>query len=169
VSIGKVCKIGGEVEDTIVHPYTNKQHSGFLGHSYLGSWINIGADTNNSDLQNNYGPITVQVNGRRINSGKQFVGLMMGDHSKTAINTMFNTGTVIGFSSNVFGAEFPPKYFPSFGWGGNESMQEYKLSKAIETAKAVFARRDKQFSAEDEHLFETIFNLTEEDRTKRGY
>lgn len=169
VSIGKVCKIGGEVEDTIIQPYTNKQHSGFLGHSYLGSWINLGADTNNSDLQNNYGPITVQVNSKRINSGKQFVGLMMGDHSKTAINTMFNTGTVVGFSSNVFGAGFPPKYFPSFGWGGNESMQEYKLAKAIETAKAVFIRRNKSFTIEDEMLFRTIFNLTKEDRTKRGY
>ena len=169
VSIGKVCKIGGEVEDTIIHPYSNKQHSGFLGHSYLGSWINFGADTNNSDLQNNYGPITVQVNGKRINSGKQFVGLMMGDHSKTAINTMFNTGTVVGFSSNVFGAGFPPKYIPSFGWGGAESMKQYKLSKAFETAKAVFARRGKEFKKEDEQLFEYIFNFTQEDRTKRGY
>jgi len=169
VSIGKVCKIGGEVEDTIIHPFSNKQHSGFLGHSYLGSWINLGADTNNSDLQNNYGTIKVQVNGRHIDSGKQFVGLMMGDHSKTAINTMFNTGTVVGFSSNVFGAGFPPKYIPSFGWGGAESMKEYKLAKAIETAKAVFARRDKNFSTDDEKLFEYIFNLTKEDRTKRGY
>ena len=169
VSIGKVCKVGGEVEDTIIHPYSNKQHSGFLGHSYLGSWINLGADTNNSDLQNNYGTIKVQVNGRHIDSGKQFVGLMMGDHSKTAINTMFNTGTVVGFSGNVFGAGFPPKYIPSFGWGGSESMKEYKLSKAIETAKAVFARRDKNFSAEDEKLFDYIFNITNEDRSKRGY
>ena len=169
VSIGKVCKVGGEVEDTIIHPYTNKQHSGFLGHSYLGSWINLGADTNNSDLQNNYGTIKVQVNGRHIDSGKQFVGLMMGDHSKTAINTMFNTGTVVGFSSNVFGAGFPPKYIPSFGWGGNESMKEYKLVKAVETATVVFARREKTFSKEDEALFETIFNLTREDRSKRGY
>ena len=169
VSIGKVCKIGGEVEDTIIHPFSNKQHSGFLGHSYLGSWINLGADTNNSDLQNNYGTIKVQVNGRHIDSGKQFVGLMMGDHSKTAINTMFNTGTVVGFSSNVFGAGFPPKYIPSFGWGGAESMKEYKLAKAIETTKAVFARRDKNFSTDDEKLFEYIFNLTKEDRTKRGY
>ena len=169
VSIGKVCKIGGEVEDTIIHPYSNKQHSGFLGHSYLGSWINLGADTNNSDLQNNYGPITVQVNNKRINSGKQFVGLIMGDHSKTAINTMFNTGTVVGFSCNVFGAGFPPKYIPSFGWGGAESMKEYKLVKAIETAKAVFARRDRIFNTDDEKFFEYIFNQTKEDRTKRGY
>ena len=169
VSIGKVCKIGGEVEDTIIHPFSNKQHSGFLGHSYLGSWINLGADTNNSDLQNNYGSIKVQINGRHIDSGKQFVGLMMGDHSKTAINTMFNTGTVVGFSSNVFGAGFPPKYIPSFGWGGSESMKEYKLVKALETAKAVFVRRNRNFSAEDENLFEYIFNLTKEDRSKRGY
>jgi len=169
VSIGKVCKIGGEVEDTIIYSYTNKKHSGFLGHSYLGSWINIGADTNNSDLQNNYGTIKVQVNGRHIDSGRQFVGLMMGDHSKTAINTMFNTGTVVGFSSNVFGAGFPPKYIPSFSWGGSESMKEYKLSKAIETAKAVFSRRDKDFSKADEEMFEYIFDLTKEDRNKRGY
>ena len=169
VSIGKVCKVGGEIEDTIIHPYTNKQHSGFLGHSYLGSWINLGADTNNSDLQNNYGTIKVQVNGKHIDSGKQFVGLMMGDHSKTAINTMFNTGTVVGFSSNVFGAGFPPKYIPSFGWGGSESMKEYKLSKAIETATAVFARRDKNFNKNDENMFETIFSFTKEDRAKRGY
>lgn len=169
VSIGKVCKVGGEIEDTIIHSYSNKQHSGFLGHSYLGSWINLGADTNNSDLQNNYGTIKVQVNGRHIDSGKQFVGLMMGDHSKTAINTMFNTGTVVGFSSNVFGAGFPPKYIPSFGWGGAESMKEYKFTKAIETARAVFSRRDTNFTVEDEKLFEHIFNLTKEDRTKRGY
>ena len=169
VSIGSVCKIGGEVEDSIIHSYTNKQHSGFLGHSYMGSWINIGADTNNSDLQNNYGTIKIQVNGRHIDSGKQFVGLMMGDHSKTAINTMFNTGTVVGFSSNVFGAGFPPKYISSFGWGGNESMKEYKLVKAMETAKAVFKRRNKTFSNEDENLFKTIFNMTTEDRSKRGY
>jgi len=169
VSIGKVCKIGGEVEDTIIHSFSNKQHSGFLGHSYLGSWINLGADTNNSDLQNNYGSIKVQVNGKHIDSGKQFVGLMMGDHSKTAINTMFNTGTVVGFSSNVFGAGFPPKYIASFGWGGNESMKEYKLAKAIETAKAVFARRDKDFSIDDEKLFEYVFNITKEHRSKRGY
>jgi UDP-N-acetylglucosamine diphosphorylase/glucosamine-1-phosphate N-acetyltransferase len=127
VSIGKVCKIGGEVEDSIILPFTNKQHPGFLGHSYLGSWINIGADTNCSDLQNNYGTIKVQVNGRHIDSGRQFVGLMMGDHSKTAINTMFNTGTVVGFSCNVYGAGFPPKYIPSFSWGGSESIREYKF------------------------------------------
>lgn len=169
VSIGKVCKIGGEIEDSILHSFTNKQHAGFLGHSYLGSWINIGADTNCSDLQNNYGTIKVQINGRHIDSGRQFVGLMMGDHSKTAINTMFNTGTVVGFSCNVYGAGFPPKYIPSFSWGGSESIREYKFSKAVETARAVFDRRNKEFGNQDEKLFNEIFELTKEDRTKRGY
>ena len=169
VSIGKVCKIGGEVEDSIVLSFTNKQHSGFLGHSYLGSWINIGADTNCSDLQNNYGTIKVQVNGRHIDSGKQFVGLMMGDHSKTAINTMFNTGTVVGFSCNIYGAGFPPKYIPSFSWGGSDAVREYKFLKAIETARAVLNRRDKEFSNQDEKLFNEVFEFTKDDRTKRGF
>ncbi len=169
VSVGKVCKVGGEIEDSIIMSYSNKQHSGFLGHSYLGSWVNIGADTNCSDLQNNYGTIKVQVNGRHIDTRRQFVGLMMGDHSKTAINTMFNTGTVVGFSCNVYGEGFPPKYITSFGWGGSSSVREYKLAKAIETAKAVFERRDKIFSNEEENIFNTIFNLTKEDRGRRGY
>ena len=169
VSVGKVCKVGGEIEDSIIMSYSNKQHSGFLGHSYLGSWVNIGADTNCSDLQNNYGTIKVQVNGRHIDTRRQFVGLMMGDHSKTAINTMFNTGTVVGFSCNVYGEGFPPKYITSFGWGGSSSVREYKLAKAIETAKAVFKRRDKVFSEEEENIFSTIFNLTKEDRERRGY
>ena len=149
--------------------YSNKQHSGFLGHTYLGSWINIGADTNCSDLQNNYGTIKVQVNGRHIDTERQFVGLIMGDHSKTAINTMFNTGTVVGFSCNVYGEGFPPKYILSFGWGGSSSVKEYKLVKALETAKAVFKRRGKLFSEEEANIFSTIFNLTKEERERRGY
>ena len=169
VSVGKLCKVGGEIEDSIIMSYSNKQHSGFLGHSYLGSWVNIGADTNCSDLQNNYGTIKVQVNGRHIDTGRQFVGLIMGDHSKTAINTMFNTGTVVGFSCNVYGEGFPPKYTTSFGWGGSSSVREYKLAKAIETAKAVFKRREKVFSEEEENIFNTIFNLTNADRERRGY
>jgi len=169
VSVGKLCKVGGEIEDSIIMSYSNKQHSGFLGHSYLGSWVNIGADTNCSDLQNNYGTIKVQVNGRHIDTGRQFVGLIMGDHSKTAINTMFNTGTVVGFSCNVYGEGFPPKYISSFGWGGSSAVREYKLAKAIETAKAVFKRRDKVFSEEEENIFNTIFNLTKADRERRGY
>jgi UDP-N-acetylglucosamine diphosphorylase/glucosamine-1-phosphate N-acetyltransferase len=169
VSVGKFCKVGGEVEDSIIMSYSNKQHSGFLGHSYLGRWVNIGADTNCSDLQNNYGTIKVQVNGRHIDTGRQFVGLMMGDHSKTAINTMFNTGTVVGFSCNVYGEGFPPKYISSFGWGGSSSVREYKLAKAIETAKEVYKRRNKVFGEEEKNIFNTIFNLTKADRERREY
>jgi UDP-N-acetylglucosamine diphosphorylase/glucosamine-1-phosphate N-acetyltransferase len=169
VSIGNVCKVGGEVEESIIQSYTNKQHPGYLGHSYLGSWINLGADTNCSDLQNNYGTVKVQVNGKHIDSGKIFVGLIMGDHSKTAINTMFNTGTVVGFSCNIYGAGFPPKYIPSYSWGGSDAMREYKYTKALETAAAVFTRRDKSFNQEDEKLFEDIFKTTKDDREKRGF
>jgi UDP-N-acetylglucosamine diphosphorylase/glucosamine-1-phosphate N-acetyltransferase len=164
VSIGNVCKIGGEVEDSIILPYSNKQHSGFIGHSYLGSWVNLGADTNCSDLKNNYSTIKVKVNGKTIDTGSQFLGVIIGDHSKSAINTMFNTGTVIGMSSNIFGAGFPEKYIPSFSWGGVEGITTYQLNKAIETAKIVYRRRDKKFTKVDEQLFETVFNLTKEER-----
>jgi len=134
-SIGPFCKVGGEVEESVIHSYSNKQHDGFLGHSYLGSWVNLGADTNNSDLKNNYGSVKVTINGEKIDSGSLFAGLIMGDHSKSGINTMFNTGTVVGVSSNIFGAGFPDKYIPSFSWGGSESMITYTLQKSIETAK----------------------------------
>ena len=164
VSIGSVCKIGGEVEDTIILPFSNKQHSGFIGHAYLGSWVNLGADTNCSDLKNNYSTIKVTLNGKSIDTGLQFLGLIMGDHSKTAINTMFNTGTIVGFSSNIFGAGFPDKYIPSFSWGGSEGITTYDLKKSIQTAKVVFGRRNKKFTTEDEKLFEEIFNLTKEER-----
>jgi len=164
VSIGSVCKIGGEVEDTIVLPYSNKQHSGFIGHAYLGSWVNLGADTNCSDLKNNYSTIKVTLNGNTIDTGSQFLGVIIGDHSKSAINTMFNTGTIVGFSCNIFGAGFPDKYIPSFSWGGSEGITTYDLSKSIQTVKVVFSRRDKKFTTEDEKLFEEIFNLTKEER-----
>ncbi|MGB5895590.1 MAG: putative sugar nucleotidyl transferase, partial [Ignavibacteriaceae bacterium] len=118
VSIGSNCKIGGEVEDAIILPYTNKQHAGFIGHSYLGSWVNLGADTNCSDLKNNYSTIKVKLNSNTIDSGTQFLGVIIGDYSKSAINTMFNTGTIVGISSNIYGAGFPEKSIPSFSWGG---------------------------------------------------
>jgi UDP-N-acetylglucosamine diphosphorylase/glucosamine-1-phosphate N-acetyltransferase len=169
VSIGKVCKVGGEVEHSIILPYTNKQHSGFLGHAYLGSWVNIGADTNCSDLKNNYGSVKMYINGEIVNSGCQFLGLIMGDHCKTAINTMFNTGTMVGFSCNIYGADFPPKYIPSFSWGGSESMTTYDLERTIETAKRVLHRRSKVMSESEEKLFRKIFDLTQKERRKRGY
>ena len=164
VSIGSNCKIGGEVEDAIILPYTNKQHAGFIGHSYLGSWVNLGADTNCSDLKNNYSTIKVKLNDETINTGTQFLGVIIGDHSKSAINTMFNTGTIVGISSNIFGAGFPEKYIPSFSWGGSDGLATYELNKSIQTAKIVFGRRNKEFTTGDEKLLETVFNLTKEER-----
>ncbi len=142
--------------------YSNKQHSGFLGHAYLGSWINIGADTNCSDLKNNYSTIKVNLNGKHIDTGLQFLGLIMGDHSKTAINAMFNTGTIAGFSCNIFGSGFPDKFIPSFTWGGAEKTETYDVKKSIETAKIVMKRRNVNLTPADEKLFNTIFNLTNE-------
>lgn len=167
-SIGEVCKVGGEVENSIIHSYSNKQHEGFLGHSYLGKWVNIGADTNNSDLKNNYGSVKVYINGELIDSGSQFVGLTMGDHSKTGINTMFNTGTVVGVSCNIFGSGIPPKYVPSFAWGGADMLTTYDLERSLEVAKRVLARRNMTMSPAEEKLFRKVFDLTREERRKRG-
>ena len=164
VSIGNVCKVGGEVEDTIILPYSNKQHAGFIGHAYLGSWVNLGADTNCSDLKNNYSTIKLKLNGKTIDTKSQFLGVIIGDHSKSAINTMFNTGTIVGFSSNIYGAGFPDKYIPSFSWGGADGLTTYDLQKSIQTAKVVFGRRDKEFTDVHGQLFETIFNLTKDER-----
>ncbi|MBX2991805.1 MAG: GlmU family protein [Bacteroidetes bacterium] len=163
-SIGEMCKVGGEVEASIIHSYSNKQHDGFLGHSYLGMWCNLGADTNTSDLKNNYGNVRVTINGREVDSGSQFVGLTMGDHSKSGINTMFNTGTVVGVSSNVYGAGFPPKTIPSFSWGGAEGLMEYRIDSAIDVCRRVMARRAIEMTEADEKLMKTIFDLTKKER-----
>jgi len=163
-SIGPVCKIGGEVEGSIVHGYSNKQHDGFLGHAYIGEWCNLGAGTSNSDLKNNYGNVKVQVDGKMIDSGSMFVGLTMGDHSKAGVNTMFNTGTVVGVSSNVFGAGFPSKFIPSFAWGGASGITTYRLDKGLEVAERVMARRKMTLGAREKNLFKIIFELTEQER-----
>jgi UDP-N-acetylglucosamine diphosphorylase / glucose-1-phosphate thymidylyltransferase / UDP-N-acetylgalactosamine diphosphorylase / glucosamine-1-phosphate N-acetyltransferase / galactosamine-1-phosphate N-acetyltransferase len=158
-SIGQVCKVGGEIEETIIHEYSNKQHDGFLGHAYIGSWCNLGADTNNSDLKNNYGSVDVILDGEnKTDTGLTFVGLFMGDHSKTGIDTMFNTGTVVGFCSNVFGAGYLPKYISSFSWlEAKEENQIYKLEKAVDVAKKVMQRRDIRFSNSDKTIFNYLF------------
>ncbi len=167
-SVGKVCKVGGEVEESIIHSYSNKQHDGFLGHAYLGQWVNLGADTNNSDLKNNYGNVKVILNDEQpIDSGLKFVGLIMGDHSKTSINTMINTGTVVGVSSNIFGNGFPDKYIPSFSWGGSDSLSTYNLDKSIHVATEVMKRRNIQFSQLDESIFREVFKLTSSERKNR--
>jgi len=167
-SIGEVCKVGGEIDASIVHSYSNKQHEGFLGHSYIGSWVNLGALTTNSDLKNNYGNVKVVINGKSIDTGSMFVGLTVGDHSKSGIGTLFNTGTVVGVSCNIYGTGLPPKEIPSFAWGGAEGFQTYKVEKAIEVARRVMARRKIIMTQVDEDLLRTIFALTEKDRTRAG-
>lgn len=166
-SIGSVCKIGGEVEASIIHSYSNKQHDGFLGHSYLGMWCNLGADTNTSDLKNNYRSVQAYNNGKMVDTGRQFLGLIMGDHSKTSINTMFNTGSVVGVSANVFGAGFPPKHVPSFSWGGSDGLVTYQLEKAVEVARLVMARRSKNLTATEAKLLQKVFELTRKEREER--
>lgn len=163
-TIGEVCKVGGEVEESIIHGYSNKQHEGFLGHAYLGEWVNLGADTNNSDLKNNYGSVKVQINGESIDSGSLFAGLFMGDHAKSGINTMFNTGTVVGVMSNVFGAGYPSKAIPSFAWGGVPSFETYALEKALAVARRVMARRKRELTAAQEKVLRHVFAMTAAER-----
>ena len=160
-SIGAVCKVGGEVEESIIHAYSNKQHDGCLGHAYLGEWVNLGADSNNSDLKNNYGTVKLHINGEMVDSGSMFVGLFMGDHSKSGINTMFNTGTAVGVMANVFGAGYTPKFIPSFAWGAIEKLDRYALDKGIETARRVMGRRKLTLSPAQEALLRQIYNRSE--------
>ena len=167
-SIGERCKVGGEVEASVIQSYSNKQHDGFLGHSYLGSWVNIGADTNTSDLKNTYGTVKVFLNGELVDTKLQFVGLIMGDHSKTGINVMFDTGTIVGVSCNIYGAGLPPKFIPSFSWGGEGSFSTYNLEKSLETALRVMARRDVQMGAAYEMLMKDVYAATEDERRKAG-
>ncbi|MGA7160541.1 MAG: GlmU family protein [Bacteroidota bacterium] len=167
-SIGEVCKVGGEVEASIIHSYSNKQHDGFLGHAYLGQWVNLGADTNNSDLKNNYGNVKLVLDGDEIDSGSMFMGLIMGDHSKSSINTMFNTGTVVGVSSNIFGSGFPSKFVPSFAWGGANTMETYEFERALSVARRVMGRRKLELSAADESVLRSVFDLTGKDRKAAG-
>ena len=143
-TIGPFCKIGGEVSNSVVFGYSNKGHDGFMGNSVIGEWCNLGADTNTSNLKNNYSEVSVYsyAENGMINTGSQFCGLTMGDHSKAGINTMFNTGTVVGVSSNVFDGDFPPKHVPSFSWG----KEVYDFDKAVQTAKIVMSRRGKILS-----------------------
>lgn len=151
--IGPHCKVGGEVSNSVFLGYSNKGHDGFLGNSVLGFWCNLGADTNTSNLKNTYGEVSVfnGATGTIEPSGLQFCGLIMGDHSKCGINTMFNTGTVVGVGTNIFGGGFPPKHVPSFSWGGADSgWTGHDIEKMISTARAVMARRNVELSADAE-------------------
>ena len=164
-SIGPVCKVGGEVESSIFHAYSNKQHEGFLGHAYIGEWCNIGAGTENSDLKNNYTPVKVRIGDNVIDSGKLFVGLFMGDHSKTGINTTFNTGTTIGVASMAFGSGFQPKYIPSFHWSDGGKLLPASFQKSMETARTVMARRNRELSEEEINL---LYMIHQESQPKRA-
>lgn len=161
-TIGPHCKVGGEVNNSVIAGFSNKAHDGFLGNSVIGEWCNLGADSNNSNLKNNYSIVKVwsfEVE-NYINSGLQFCGLIMGDHSKCSINTMFNTGTVVGVSANIFGNGFPQKYIPSFSWGGSEGFSTYRLEEAMEVAQRVFERRKEDFGPADQGIFKHLFDQT---------
>jgi UDP-N-acetylglucosamine diphosphorylase/glucosamine-1-phosphate N-acetyltransferase len=165
-TIGPYSKVGGEVNNSVIFGYSNKGHEGFLGNSVLGEWCNIGADSNNSNLKNNYAEVRLwnYETENFAKTGLQFCGLIMGDHSKCAINTMFNTGTVVGVSANIFGSNFPRNFIPSFSWGGAAGFSVYQVAKAIETASLVYKRRDLEFVSEEQKIFEHIFEISKKYR-----
>jgi UDP-N-acetylglucosamine diphosphorylase/glucosamine-1-phosphate N-acetyltransferase len=165
-TVGPHSVIGGEVNNSVLFAYSNKGHDGFLGNAVLGEWCNIGADSNNSNLKNNYEEVKLwsYETENFAKTGLQFCGLMMGDHSKCGINTMFNTGTVVGVSTNIFGAGFPRNFVPSFSWGGASGFTTYVTKKAFDTAKIVMARRNVEFSEEDAKILEHVFEETKKYR-----
>jgi len=167
-TLGPKSKIGGEVNNAILSGYCSKGHDGYLGNSVIGEWCNLGADTNNSNLKNNYANVKVwdYSKERFSDTGLQFCGLIMGDHSKCGINTMFNTGTVVGVSANIYGSNFPRNFIPSFSWGGAAGLKTYSLSKAFETARLVMKRKNENFSEEDQKIMDHIFNITDKYRSK---
>ena len=165
-TIGPHSKVGGEVNNSVIFGYSNKGHDGFLGNSVLGEWCNLGADTNNSNLKNNYAEVRLwdyETEGF-ARTGLQFCGLMIGDHSKCGINTMFNTGTVVGVSANIFGSGFPRNFVPSFSWGGSAGMTTYLTKKAFEVSKVVMSRRGIEFTETDAKILEHVFEETAKHR-----
>lgn len=165
-TVGPHSKIGGEVNNSVIFGYSNKGHDGFLGNSVLGEWCNLGADTNNSNLKNNYAEVRLWDYNTEgfAKTGLQFCGLMMGDHSKCGINTMFNTGTVVGVSSNIFGSGFPRNFVPSFSWGGKTGFVTYKTNKVFEVAEVVMSRRGIPFTEQDKAILEHIYEETKQYR-----
>ncbi len=161
-TIGPHSKVGGEVNNSVLFGYSNKGHDGFLGNSVLGEWCNLGADTNNSNLKNNYAEVKLwdYQTQKFAKTGLQFCGLIMGDHSKCGINTMFNTGTLVGVSANIFGSGFPRNFIPSFSWGGHSGFTSYLTKKAFEVAKIVMARRGVEFTEQEAKILEYIFEQT---------
>ena len=165
-TVGPHCKVGGEISNSVIFGYSNKGHEGFLGNAVLGEWCNLGADTNNSNLKNNYANVKMWdfASERFKDTGLQFCGLIMGDHSKCGINTMFNTGTTVGVSANIFGDGFPRTIIPSFAWGGSSGFTTYQTRKAFETAELVMQRRNKSLTEEDKAMLSHIFEITSKNR-----
>ena len=165
-TLGPHCKVGGEVNNSVIIGYSNKGHDGFLGNSALGEWCNLGADTNNSNLKNNYDEVKAwsYVDGRFAKTGQQFCGLIMGDHSKSGINTMFNTGTVVGVSANVYGAGFPRNFIASFTWGGPQGTMEYRIDRALDTADRMMKRRGLEVDEVEKAILEQVYALSAEYR-----
>ena len=157
-SIGEVCKVGGEVEGSIIQSYSNKQHDGFLGHSFISEWVNLGADTNTSDLKNTYSEITVLQRDNEVKTGTMFLGLICGDHTKSAINTQFNTGTIAGVCGILVRPGFLPNHIKSYSWGGLQTSPTYKYSKAIEVCEIVMARRGKQLRDSERQLLQLEYD-----------
>jgi len=165
-TIGSNSKVGGEVNNSVIFANSNKGHDGYLGNAVIGEWCNLGADTNNSNLKNNYAEVKLwsYETGRFAKTGLQFCGLMMGDHSKCAINTMFNTGTVVGVSANIFGSGFPRNFIPSFSWGGSAGFTTYQMNKVKEVATVVMKRRNIEFDEKEVRILEYIFEETKQYR-----
>ena len=165
-TIGPQYKIGGEVSNCVIFGFSNKAHDGFIGNSVIGEWCNLGADTNNSNLKNNYGNVKLfnYTKNTAVDTGLQFCGLIMGDHSKSGINTMFNTGTVVGVGANIFGGGFPETHIPSFSWGGSEGLETYRIEKLFETAEKVFDRRSLKFNQAEKDILNKVFEITAEYR-----
>lgn len=165
-TIGPHSKVGGEVAAAVIFGFSNKSHDGYMGCTVIGEWCNFGADSNTSNLKNNYDTVKLWSHSRKayVDTGLQFCGLMMGDHSKCGINSMFNTGTVVDVFANVYGEGFLPSYIPSFSWGGSGGLTTYKLDKALDTAKKVLARREEVLSETDRHILEHVYEITKEQR-----
>ena len=167
-TVGPYSKVGGEVNNSVITGYSNKGHDGFLGNSVIGEWCNLGADTNNSNLKNNYDQVKLwsYKKGGFERTGLQFCGLIMGDHSKCGINTMFNTGTVVGVASNIFGSGFPRNFVPSYSWGGASGFTTHNFEKAMVTAQIVMKRRGLDLTMEDREILKSVFEATDTYRTR---
>lgn len=165
-TVGPFSKVGGEVSNSVIFGYSNKAHDGFIGNTVIGEWCNLGADTNTSNLKNNYENVKIwsYSKGGFVDTGLQFCGLLMGDHSKCGINTMFNTGTVVGVAANIFGDGFPRTFIPSFAWGGASGFTTFQLNKAFETAQKAMARRNVMLDENERKILTTVFELSASNR-----